>query len=494
MGLLTVASLLPPEWELRFIDSDARPPGEADWQWADLVFLSGMINHRDGVLALTQEIKQRGKTLVVGGTYATVLPDEVLGAGADFVVRGEGETAIPLLLEALAEGRPGRVIEAPGKPELSSSPAPRYDLVNFHDYNCLGVQTCRGCPHDCEFCDVTSLFGRRVRVKTVAQVLAELDSLFQLGWQDRVFFTDDNFIGNRAYAKKLLKELISWNQSRGEPFSFWTQTSLDLGREPELIDLMTRANFATVFIGIESADAAALSRAGKRQNLREPLVQSLNTITANGLTVMGSVILGMDGEEPGAGARLAELVEAASLPQVMINLLVALPNSPFWHRLSREGRLLSPRGNLDSLLPWPTFVASRPGGQVLQEYLELWDRLYEPKNFLERTTRYYLQMRPTRAALGQAEEKLPVTVRRPRLRLTERLRGSCFDLYSFLILIWRWSWQRGLGREFLARFREIRRKNPTRWRKFLVSCFWGEDLMRLREIIRRKYRDYLGQP
>jgi len=490
LGLITLAALLPEDWELRLVDQDVRPLQEADWQWADLVLVSGMLSHRAGLLALVREAKARGRTVVAGGFYPSGLPQEVLDAGADLVVRGEAENTVPLMLGALAGGRRGQVIEHPEKPALTSSAVPRFDLLELSAYKSVALQTSRGCPHDCEFCDVTSLLGRRVRTKEVHQVLAELQFLYRLGWRGSIFFADDNFIGDRAYARELLEELIPWNRSRGEPFSFWSQASLELARHPDLIDLMTAANFDTVFVGIESPDVEVLTRAGKHQNVRHPLVDSLNNITKNGLGVMGSFIVGMDGEEAGAGARITALVEAAALPLVMPNLMVALPRTRLWDRLQREGRLAPVTRTMDALFYWPTFSPARPEREILEEYAQLWEDLFEPSRFLARAGRYFLLMRPTRAALGQ-EAQTAVNSRPSATRFDWRRRLN--ELRCLGLLIWRWTWQRRQGRQFFRQLREIRRKNPSRLHKFVAACFFGEEMMGVSEVIRRRVREYLDR-
>ena len=230
LGLLTLAALLPADWELRLVDLNARPLRPDDWDWAELVMLSGMIVQREGLLNLIREAKARHKTVVVGGPFATSVPQEILEAGADFLVRGEGETTIPLWLAAWQAGETHGVIEPDGRPEMTLSPVPRFDLLNLDDYIIVGIQTSRGCPFNCEFCDIVNLYGRKPRYKSPDQVLAELETLFNLGWRREVFICDDNFIGNQTHARAILKKLIPWMKSHGEPFSFWTQASANLGQ------------------------------------------------------------------------------------------------------------------------------------------------------------------------------------------------------------------------------------------------------------------------
>ncbi len=243
LSLITVAALLPREWQLRLVDVNVEPVTDQMWAWAEMVMISGMMIQGPNMLALIREAKARGKTVVVGGTYPSSMPEEVLQAGPDFLIRGEGENTLPLFLAALAQGRQGGVIECDAKPDLATSPIPRFDLLNLKDYANLAIQTSRGCPHNCEFCDVVQLYGRRPRYKEPRQVIAELETIYRLGWRGPIFVSDDNFIGNKTHARAILRELIPWSKSRGEPFGFTTQTTVSLGQDVALMDLMTQANF-----------------------------------------------------------------------------------------------------------------------------------------------------------------------------------------------------------------------------------------------------------
>ena len=393
LGLLTLAALLPPEWELRLADLNTRKLTEQDWQWGDLILISAMYIQREGLLALVKEAKQRGKTVVAGGPYPTSLPEATLAAGADYVVRGEGENTIPLLLEAMRAGQPG-VIETADKPDLATSPIPRFDLLRLDDYATFSIQTSRGCPFDCEFCDVVNLFGRKPRHKTPKQVIAELETLYQLGATGNVFFCDDNFIGSKKRAQALLHEIIAWSKSRGKPYQFLTQASVNLGQDPEMIELMIAANLREVFIGIESPDETVLEASHKYHNIKNPLIESLYNLKRAGMEVIGSFILGMDGETAGAGKRICAFIEQTDLPVTMLGVLLAAPHTRLWHRLEKEGRLRPDLGEDLGTFSAINFEPSRPEAEIMQEYVDAWDYLYEPSRYLARTYRYYLAMRP----------------------------------------------------------------------------------------------------
>ncbi len=480
LGLLTVAALLPRDWEVRLADENARPTPEEDWTWADLVMVSGMLVQKDRLLALVRKARSRGRRVVAGGPATSSLTDALLEAGCDIVLRGEAEGLMPALVEALAAGRAGLVIEAKERPDLSISPVPRFDLARMEDYGAMPVQTSRGCPHDCEFCDVVTLLGRKSRHKTPDQVIAELDALRRLGWRQEVFFSDDNFIGSPPRARALLDRIIPWMKEHGEPFGFWTQASIRLGHDRDLIDRMTEANVSTVFVGIESLDDHALQQAGKHQNTRASMVDAVNAMTANGLSVVGSFVLGLDGESPEAERRIEDFVETTHLPQVVLNLLVPLPNTRLWHRLAREDRLVKPgdgdEGN--TTIGRLAYRPTRPAAEVLGGYRDLWTRLMDPSRLLARAYRYHLMMRPTRAALRRAAGVEPRN--HPR---RGTLAGGLRDLARFLRL----SWQLGVvppyRRLYWTQLAGIRRGNPSRLRRYLGSLAICADLSAVREVV-----------
>jgi radical SAM superfamily enzyme YgiQ (UPF0313 family) len=483
LGLITVAALLPKEWELRLVDVNVRPVTDQDWQWADLIMVTGMIAQSQSLLALVREAKNRGKPVVAGGPYPTSLPEEVLAAGGDFLVKGEAENALPLFLAALASGQTGGVFHQEAKPALTASPVPRFDLLTLSDYIALAVQTSRGCPYDCEFCDVVNLYGRKPRYKAPQQVLTELEIIYRLGWRKEIFICDDNFIGNKARAKEILHLLIPWLKDHGEPFSFWTQASVDLGQNQELMDLMTEANFSTVILGIESPDQDVLATAHKYQNLRHPLTESITNICANGLTVLGSFIMGFDGEKPGVGQHIASLVEATSMPLVVFNLLQPLPNTKLWRRLEDEGRLVEVSGSGDLVDTRLTYRPDRPAAQLIHEYLDCWLQVYEPSRFLARAYRYYQTMRPTRAlsASSRGEGSTNAMPEKPR-PLAEQLT----KLFRCLPFFWRQGVKAPYRRQFWGQIMGIRRHNPSRMYKYLKMCIFVDDISHTREIMRQK--------
>ena len=475
LGLITVAALLPKSWSLRLVDLNVRPLEERDWQWAEMVMITGMMVQRSGVLDLISEARRRNKLSVVGGPYVTSFPDEALAVGCDFLVRNEGENTIPLFLAALESGQTRGVFENTQKPEMMASPVPRFDLLDLDAYSGLSIQTSRGCPFKCEFCHITVLHGRQPRYKAPGQVLAELETILQLGWQGEMFIADDNFIGNKLHAKAILDALIPWNRSRGEPFVFGTQTSANLGQDKGLIDLMTAANFSHVFVGIESPDTDVLKRAQKQQNVQHPLSESLHNINRNGLSVIGSFIIGFDGEKSGAGGRIVALIEDTAIPIAMINILQAAPDTPLWDRLQREHRLRDISDG-DSVVGMMNFIPTRPEAEIMAEYVAVWDRLYEPSRFYDRVHRYILERRPTRRALG-VEEPVDTLVAIP----PKRYRAGTITVLGALL------WLRAVVSRHPFRLGrlvfEICRRNPSRVWQFLVLCVMGENMFGVRDHI-----------
>ncbi|BAC91877.1 B12-binding domain-containing radical SAM protein [Gloeobacter violaceus] len=390
LGLITVAALLPSSWEVRLVDCNVRALSEADWRWCDLVMLSAMLVQKDDFQALIRKAKQRGKPVAVGGPYPTSVPEEALEAGADYLVLDEGEMTIPQFVAAIEKQLPRGVFRSTVKPDVSQTPIPRFDLLELGAYYAMCVQFSRGCPFMCEFCDITSLYGRVPRTKTPAQMLAELDCLYRLGWRGQVFMVDDNFIGNKRRVGELLLALIPWMQARRYPFGFFTEASLNLAQEGELLDLMVRAGFWSVFLGIETPDTESLVLTKKLQNTRQSLVEACRAINRAGLEIMAGFIVGFDGEKAGAGERIRAFVEVTAIPRAMIGLLGALPHTDLWKRLEAEGRLTGMSLGEQSHLM--NFIPDRPLDQVAAEYLRaLWE-LYEPRDYLLRTWRQYRQI------------------------------------------------------------------------------------------------------
>ncbi|MFZ4803692.1 MAG: B12-binding domain-containing radical SAM protein [Synechococcus lacustris] len=391
LGLITVAALLPPDWSLKLVDNNIRAVSSAEWAWADLVIFSAMLVQKRDLAAQIQRAKSHGLAVAVGGPFASSSPNASELNAADFLILDEGELTIPAFLTALQQGaKNGHFSAGAEKPDISTSPIPRFDLLERSAYDIMPLQFSRGCPFQCEFCDIIVLYGRKPRTKTPDQLLKELDTLYELGWRGGVFLVDDNFIGNKRNVKLLLPELLSWQQEKGFPFAFTTEASVDLASDEPLMQLMAAARFDRVFLGIETPDSNSLTEAGKLQNTRNCLEESVDTITGHGLQVMAGFILGFDSEKAGAGQRIVDFVTKTGIPIAMLGILQALPNTALWHRLQREGRLIESPDSFDEGVQTHllNFRPSRPMPEIAAEFVGAFSQLYEPRAYLERIYGY----------------------------------------------------------------------------------------------------------
>lgn len=476
LSLITVAAILPQTWEFRLVDRNIEYESGADWYWADLVIISGMIVQKDDMLYLIEKAKRQGKRVAVGGPYVTSVPEFAQEAGADFLVLDEGEITLPLLVEALERGDTSGIFRSNGeKPDVTTTPAPRFDLLNLKAYSDMSVQFSRGCPYQCEFCDIIVLYGRKPRTKTPAQLLAELQTLYDLGWRRSIFVVDDNFIGNKRNAKLLLRELIPWMAERGYPFSFSTEASVDLAQDQELLDLMIAANFTAVFVGIETPDTDSLSLTQKYQNTRNSLVEAVQTINQAGLRVMAGFIIGFDGEKSGAGDRIIDFVEATAIPQALFSMLQALPNTALSERLQKEGRLLE-TGNEANIHQTTliNFIPTRPLEEIAHEYIRCFWELYEPDRYLARVYRHFINMKPKQ---HKKKFKLP--------ELT--------DLRALFIICWRQGLKRNTRWQFWQQLFSIIRHNPGVFKHYLTNCAHLEHFVDYRQIVRNEIESQLSK-
>lgn len=476
LGMITVAAILPQSWEFRLVDRNVRPETEDDWNWADLVIISGMIVQKPDMLHLIHEAKRRGKRVAVGGPYVTSVPEAALDAGVDFLILDEGEITLPLFVEAIERGETSGVFRANGeKPDVSQTPIPRYDLLDLNAYGDMSVQFSRGCPFQCEFCDIIVLYGRKPRTKTPAQLLAELQTLYDLGWRRTIFVVDDNFIGNKRNVKLLLRELGPWMAQRGYPFRFSTEASVDLAQDQELLDLMIAANFNGVFVGIETPDTDSLALTQKFQNTRNSLIEAVQTINQAGLKVMAGFIIGFDGETSGAGDRIINFVEATAIPLAMCSMLQALPNTALWHRLKKEGRLLE--GNEEANIHQGTltnFIPTRPLEDMAREYVRCFWELYEPERYLGRVYRHFLNMKPS-----------------PNKKKFKR--PGFVEIKAILTIFWRQGLKRNTRFQFWHQLFSLLRHNPRVLESYLISCAHLEHFLDYRQIVRNDIEAQLAE-
>lgn len=391
LGIITVAAMLPTEWEIRFFDRNVSPETAADWAWCDLVIISAMIVQKTDFCDLIKQGVNLGKKVAVGGPFPTSIPAVAQEAGAHYLILDEGECTLPLFIEALDRGEATGIFRSTEKPDVSKTPVPRFDLLDLDAYLAMTVQFSRGCPFQCEFCDIINLYGRKPRTKTPEQMLGELEVLYQMGWRRYVFIVDDNFIGNKRNAKIFLQALIPWMEERKYPFILITEASLNLAEDDEFVELMVKAGITIVFMGIETPDTASLLGINKVQNTRHSLVESCDKITRKGLQIMSGFIMGFDNEQPGAGQRIQAFIEAANIPQGQFSLLQALQNTALWQRLAAEGRLTEGLGTFHQGAIM-NFIPTRPVEEITREYIDAFWQIYEPMSYLKRTFRCFMMM------------------------------------------------------------------------------------------------------
>lgn len=391
LGLLTVAAMLPDSWSIEVVDLNVGALTDEHLGRADAVLLSAMIVQEPSARSVIARCNARGVPVVGGGPLFTTGAERF--PEADSCVIGEAEELMSQLADDLESGRLRSRYQAERRPDLGLTPLPRWDLINPADYATMTLQVSRGCPFDCEFCDITAVFGRKPRVKSPGQVLAELDALRAIGWNQHVFIVDDNFIGNRARIKAILRAIIEWRKRTRSAFTFTTEASVNLADDPELIALMTGAGFKNVFVGIESPQEASLRECSKVQNTRRDLVQTVRQLHRAGLTVMGGFIVGFDQDRHDIFERQRRFIQQSGVVSAMVGLLTALPGTRLHTRLTHEGRLLGPSSgnNLQATL---NFVPKLNREVLLTGYRRLLRQLYAPRAYYARVLRLLRDYRP----------------------------------------------------------------------------------------------------
>ena len=383
LGLMTVSAMLPPVWQRRLVDMNVGPLTVADIKWADTVFASAMHIQKDSLQQVIELSKAHGKRVVVGGPYASICAGEL--AGADHIFVGEAETTLPEFLRDLGRGEARPIYKSPERPALSATPIPDFRLADLGLYSDMSIQYSRGCPFQCEFCDIIEIYGRVPRTKSNEQMLSELDALLRVGWRGDVFIVDDNFIGNKRNVKRLLPELAEWSERHKHPFSFITEASVNIADDEELLGLMRRANFCRVFIGIETPVEESLKEARKGQNTRRDMLESVRKVQSYGMEVMGGFIVGFDNDPDDIFERQISFIRDSAIPVAMVSLLVAIPDTQPWRRLEREGRLIAESGhtgnNTDCLL---NFVPKMDAQRLIEGYKAIIETIYSPAEYYRR--------------------------------------------------------------------------------------------------------------
>jgi radical SAM superfamily enzyme YgiQ (UPF0313 family) len=382
LGLLTVAAMLPESFDKKLIDMNVTALNDRDIKWADYVFVTGMVIQKKSVEQIIERCKRLNVKIVAGGPLFTTFPEAYLNI--DHLVLKEAEITLPAFLNDLEKGCPGPYYTSHEKPDLKNTPIPQWDLIKMKEYGLMGIQYSRGCPFNCDFCDITNLLGRKVRTKTASQVIDELESLYVHKWQGEVFFVDDNFIGKRQQLKnELLPAIIDWMDKRKHPFAFNTQTSIDLVDDEELMTLMVRAGFDCVFIGIESPNDSSLAECNKTQNTGRDIVAAVKKIQRFGMQVQAGFIVGFDNDTPGVFDKLISMIQDSGVVTAMVGLLNAPRGTKLYKKLMSENRLSKlPTGdNMDYTM---NFIPRMDIHELLGGYQKVLTTIYSPKHYYKR--------------------------------------------------------------------------------------------------------------
>ncbi|KAF0141864.1 MAG: putative with similarity to BchE but NOT Mg-protoporphyrin monomethyl ester cyclase (anaerobic) [Stygiobacter sp.] len=392
LGLLTVASMLPEEWNKKLIDMNASQLKDGDILWADYVFISAMSIQSESAKQVIERCKTLNTKIVAGGPLFTSSSDDY--QQVDHLVLNEAEKTLPVFLKDLTEGKPKHKYTSEDWADITTTPLPLWNLVPMNNYSSMNIQYSRGCPFDCDFCDITVLYGRKPRTKTKEQVLAELDLLFLSGWRGPVFFVDDNFIGNKSKLKnEILPAIIEWNEKRNNPFYFNTEVSINLADDENLMQLMVIAGFEAVFVGIETPNEESLAECNKTQNRNRDLIASIKKIQEFGLEVQGGFIVGFDNDPPSIFEKLSSFIQESGIVTAMVGLLNAPKGTKLQKRLLSEGRMLKDftGNNTDFSV---NFIPNMDRAELLRGYQKILNTIYSPKYYYERVTSFLRDYKP----------------------------------------------------------------------------------------------------
>ena len=399
LGLITVAALLPQQWEFKLIDANAELLLEEHFEWADIVCTGGMLPQQLSMISIIDRAHQHGCPVVVGGPEPTSQPN--LYQSADYLVQGEGEVTIPMFIQDLAKGCKGGEYKSDEKADMTKAVVPRFDLIRFQDYIQVGIQYSRGCPYNCEFCDIIELYGRKPRTKTPGQIIKELQTLYDLGYRGHIEFVDDNFIGNKKKVRTVLTVIKEWSEANSYPFYFSTESSINLADDDGLMQMMQDVDFRFVFIGIETPDDEILKMTNKKMNVNVPVASAMRKIYSYGMIVNAGFIIGFDNETDRTAENMMKCIQDSGICIAMFGMLYALPNTQLTRRLKREGRLFEDGSTLrvtnteiDQMTTGLNFITLRPRAAVLKDYIQVIKYIYDPKRYYERIVYTSLNLKP----------------------------------------------------------------------------------------------------
>lgn len=392
LGLLTIGAMLPKDWNKKLIDVNITDIKDEHITWADMIFISAMLVQNDSAQQIINMCKAQGKTVVAGGPAFTT-PHERF-EGVDHFVLNEAEVTLPLFLKDLKKGKPKPVYSSKQRPNITKTPVPLWSLINFKDYATMAVQYSRGCPFNCEFCDIIIMNGRVPRTKTPEQLINELQSLYDAGWNGPLFIVDDNFIGNKVNLKKMLALLIKWQKEHKYPFKLTAEASINLADDEELMKMMSSANFCSVFVGIETPNVGSLKECNKTHNCTRNLAEAVRIIHRNGMRVMGGFIVGFDSDTESIFEAQIKFIQKMGVVTAMVGLLNALPKTRLWNRLKAEGRLLSDTTgeNTDGSL---NFIPQMGKEKLTNGYKRILSTIYSPKFYYKRINTFIRDYKPT---------------------------------------------------------------------------------------------------
>jgi radical SAM superfamily enzyme YgiQ (UPF0313 family) len=396
LGLMTISALLPSEWHRKLIDTNIRPLTEQDILWADLVFVSAMDVQRSSAESIIAEVKKYGKTVVAGGPLFT--EDYEQFKNVDHFVLNEGEITLPLFIKAYLEGRAKKIYQTVEYADMHTSPLPDLSIINLEDYDCMSIQFSRGCPFNCDFCNVTALLGHIPRIKTSSQIIAELDQLYNAGWRRNIFFVDDNFIGNKKILKEdILPALIEWRKGKSGCL-FLTEASINLADDPELMKMLVKAGFTSVFIGVETPDEASLKDCNKKQNTKRDLITNIHAIQRAGIQVMAGFIVGFDSDTPSIFSGMVDFIQRSGIVTAMVGLLQAPNRTELYRKLEKQGRIIKEMtgDNTDGT----TNIVPVMDPEVLKKgYLSILEKIYSRKMYYQRVKTFLREFKPQKSSV-----------------------------------------------------------------------------------------------
>lgn len=413
LGLLTVAALLPQEWSKRLKDENTDELSDEDLAWADLVLISAMALQRKTTARIIDRCKAMGVKIVAGGPLFTSEPDAF--EQVDHLVLDEAELTLPAFLADLENGCAKRIYNADGYPDMQETPVPLWDLIPMNRYASLNIQYSRGCPFNCDFCNITALFGRKPRTKAPRQVVAELEAIYRAGWRGNIFFVDDNFIGNkRSLKEQLLPALIEWRKGK-KGCAFFTEASINLADDPELTDMMVQAGFDSVFVGIETPDEESLTECCKTHNKNRDLLQDVKKLHRSGLQVMGGFIVGFDSDTSSIFQRQIEFIQKSGIVTAMVGLLQAPPGTRLFERLTREHRVCAEFSG-DNVDGRTNIIPAMGLDKLMDGYRTIMKQIYSPRKYYQRVRCILAELKPP-AARAPADRQRILAFWRACLRL-----------------------------------------------------------------------------